>query len=150
MKTNSIDCKRAPEYKSRRSKGKVNSVLQQSEGGPSMEIADHASTYINAPINGESSSKSRKSSKISPIAEEQREKLRDEEMSDEKLEPRLSIAFHYSWSDPCLELATKTLTDVLPIEDSVGNGPNLAPETCLKKIICLSVLKKAVVIEICR
>ncbi|KAF7828301.1 methyl-CpG-binding domain-containing protein 13-like isoform X1 [Senna tora] len=128
--TNSIDCKRAPEYKSRRrsKKSEVSAVLlQQSDGGPAMEHADHVSSYINAPLSGDSSIESRKYSKIPPITDEQPENLGDEKMNDEKSEPQQSIASLYSWSDPCLEFAIKTLTGVLPIDDSVGSGPNLAP-----------------------
>lgn len=124
---NSMDYKRAPEYKSRRrrSKGGVNAVLQQSEGRPTTKLVDHAFA------NGGSSIKSSKSPTIPPMADEQPEKLGDEEISDEKSEPQLSNAFLYSWSDPCLEFAIKTLTGVLPIECSAGNGPDLAHETDL-------------------
>ncbi|KAI9075137.1 hypothetical protein K1719_042868 [Acacia pycnantha] len=129
--TNSIVCKRAPEYKSRRSKGKVNAILWQTEGRLAVDLADNASTYIITPLNGEAPNKNCKSPKIPPITHEQPEKYANEEMDYEKSEPQQSTASQYYQSDPCLEFAIKTLTCMLPIEDSIGDGPNLAAEAML-------------------
>ncbi|XP_061373743.1 uncharacterized protein LOC133316060 [Gastrolobium bilobum] len=125
---NYISCENAPKYKSEKSEDKVNAELLQSGGKPVTEIADLA------PINGESANKRRKSPKIPPFTDSQLEKLEDEEVVDEKSESQLSLAFHYSWSDPCLEFAINTLTGVLPpVEDSVDNGPTTVPETSIQK-----------------
>ncbi|XP_061337261.1 uncharacterized protein LOC133284277 [Gastrolobium bilobum] len=120
LMNNSIYNEIAPEYKSKKSKGEVNAILHQSEGRPAMELTDHAS------INEESSNKSGKP-KISPINNDQLKRLDDEEVNDEKSEPQQSLAFHYSWSDPCLEYTIQSLTGALPVEDSVGNGPTGVP-----------------------
>ncbi|XP_004503754.1 uncharacterized protein [Cicer arietinum] len=121
---NSIFCEKASKYKSQRSK-EVPAELQQSEGGLVTECTDHA------PINGESGNKRRKSPKVLPVADNQLEKL---EADDEKSEPPLSFAFHYSWSDPCLEFAINTLTGVLPpIENSVDNRSSTVLETDIQK-----------------
>lgn len=103
--------------------------LQQSKGGPVTELADHA------PTNGDSGNKRRKSPKIPPMADNEQEKLEvDEEIDGEKSEHQLSFAFHYSWSDPCLEFAINTLTGVLPpVENSVDNGPSTVPEADIQK-----------------
>lgn len=119
----SISNERAPEY-SKKSKGKATATFQQSDGRPIMELADHAS------INGESSNKGRKFPETRPITCDQLKKFDDEEMNnDEKSEPEQSLAFHYSWSDPCLEFAIQTVTSALPAEDSVGNLPARVSET---------------------
>ncbi|XP_020216110.1 methyl-CpG-binding domain-containing protein 13 isoform X2 [Cajanus cajan] len=119
----SISNERAPEY-SKKSKGKATATFQQSDGRPIMELADHAS------INGESSNKGRKIPETRPITCDQLKKFDDEEMNnDEKSEPEQSLAFHYSWSDPCLEFAIQTVTSALPAEDSVGNLPARVSET---------------------
>lgn len=124
LMSNSISNKRPPEYKSKKYKGDFNSTLQQSDGQPAMELADDAS------INGESSNKGRKLPETSPITSSQLKKFDDEEMNNnEKSEPEQSLAFHYSWSDPCLEFAIQALTGALPAEDSVGNKPVRISET---------------------
>ncbi|CAJ1927974.1 unnamed protein product [Sphenostylis stenocarpa] len=115
--SNSISHKKAPEYRSIKSKGEVKATLQESEDQPATELADHAS------INGESSNKGRKLPETTPITSNQLKKFDVEEMNnDEKSELEQSFAFHYSWSDPCLEFAIQTLTGALPVEDSVDNG----------------------------
>ncbi|KAK4262736.1 hypothetical protein QN277_028259 [Acacia crassicarpa] len=129
--TNSIVCKRAPEYKSRLWRGKVNAVLRQTEGRLAVDLADNASTYINTPLNGEAPNKNFKTPKIPPITHEQPEKYANEEIDYEKSEPQQSIDSQYYRSEPCLEFAIKTLTGMLPIEDSIGDGPNLAAEAML-------------------
>ncbi|XP_028767492.1 uncharacterized protein LOC114725177 isoform X1 [Neltuma alba] len=129
--TNSIVCKRAPEYKSRRPKGRINAALRQTEGGLTVDRADNASTYINMPLNREASNKNLKSPEILPITHEQPEKHGNEEIDYEKSEPQQSIASQYSRSDPCLEFAMKTLTGELPVENSIGDGPNLATDAML-------------------
>ncbi|XP_058731970.1 uncharacterized protein LOC131603604 isoform X1 [Vicia villosa] len=124
--------KRLAGSESKRSK-EVTAELQQGEGGP-----DHS------PLNGESRNKRRKSPLVLPVADNQLETL---EVDDEKSEPQLSFAFHYSWSDPCLDYAINTLTGVLPpvdnsvdngpvlppVDNSVDNGPCTAPETDIQK-----------------
>ena len=119
LMSNSLSYERAPEYRSKKSKGEVNADLHPCDGGPAVEL-----------VNGESSNKSRKRPKIPPITNDQLEKHESEEMNDEKSEPQQSFAFHYSWSDPSLEFAIKTLTGALPAgEDSVGNKPTMISET---------------------
>ncbi|RDX88441.1 Methyl-CpG-binding domain-containing protein 13, partial [Mucuna pruriens] len=113
-----ISCEEAPKYKSKKSKDEVKVKLQQSEGGPVMVLADHA------PINGKSANRRKKS-------EPWLEKYENEEMNDEKSEPQLSFAFHYSWSDPSLENAINTLTGVLQPD---VNRPTTVPETDVQKI----------------
>ncbi|XP_022631333.1 methyl-CpG-binding domain-containing protein 13 isoform X1 [Vigna radiata var. radiata] len=111
-------------YKSKKSKGDVKATLQQSDGQPVTEFADHAS------INGESSNKGRKLPKATPITSNQLKKFDDEEINnDGKSELDQSFAFHYSWSDPCLEFAIQTLTGALPVEDSTDNGQTRVSET---------------------
>ena len=132
LMNNSISCEKTPKYESKRSKDEINAELQQSEGGPATELADHV------PINGESANKRRKSSEIPPITGDQLEKLRGEEMDGEKSEHQTSFAFHYSWSDPSLENAINTLTNALPVEDSVDaapttTGPTTVPQTDIQK-----------------
>ncbi|KAL2342781.1 hypothetical protein Fmac_004066 [Flemingia macrophylla] len=105
--TNSISCEEAPKYRSKRSKDEVKVELQQNEG------------VTHAPITGKSANKRKKS-------EPQLEKSENEEMDDEKSEPPLSFAFHYSWSDPSLESAINTLTGVLP---PVDTKPTTVSET---------------------
>lgn len=129
--TNSIVCKRAPEYKSRRSKSRVKAVLRQAEGGLGVDAADNASTFINIPLNRETSNKSLKSPKIPPITHEQPEKCGDEEIDYVKPESQQPMACQYSSSDQCLEFEIKTFTGVLPVENSIGNGPNLSTEAML-------------------
>ncbi|PNY04952.1 methyl-CpG binding domain protein [Trifolium pratense] len=121
---NSISCEKTSKNKSKRSK-EVIAELQKREGAQITELTDHA------PLNGESGNKRIKSPKILPAGDNQPEKL---EVDDEKSEPQLSFAFHYSWSDPCLDYAINTLTGVLPpVENSVDNGPSTVPETDIKK-----------------
>jgi len=122
LMSNSISHKKA--YKSKKSKGEVKATLQQSDGQPVMELADHAS------INGESSNKGRKLPEATPTTSNQLKKFDDEEINnDEKSEGVQSFAFHYSWSDPCLEFAIQTLTGALPVEDSTDNGHARVSET---------------------
>ncbi|CAI8619379.1 unnamed protein product [Vicia faba] len=98
----------------------VTDELQQGEGGP-----DHP------PLNSESRNKRRKSPLVLPAADNQLEML---EVDDENSEPQLSFAFHYSWSDPCLDYAINSLTGVLPpVDNSVDNGPATVPETDIQK-----------------
>ncbi|XP_052725190.1 methyl-CpG-binding domain-containing protein 13 isoform X2 [Vigna angularis] len=111
-------------YKSKKFKGDVKATLQQSDGQPVTEFADHAS------INGESSNKGRKLPETTPITSNQLKKFDGEEINnDEKSELDHSFAFHYSWSDPCLEFAIQTLTGALPVEDSTDNGQTRVSET---------------------
>ncbi|CAK8579153.1 unnamed protein product [Lathyrus sativus] len=92
----------------------------KSEGGP-----DHA------PLTGESQNKRRKTPLVIPAVDDELETL---EVDDEKSEPQLSFAFHYSWSDPCLDYAINTLTGVLPpVDNSVDNRPSTVPETDIQK-----------------
>ncbi|ESW30472.1 hypothetical protein PHAVU_002G155600 [Phaseolus vulgaris] len=122
LMSNSISHKKA--YKSKKSKGEVKATLQQSDGQPVMELADHAT------INGESSNKGRKLPEATPITSNQLKKFDDKEINkDEKSELAQSFAFHYSWSDPCLEFAIQTLTGTLPVEDSTDNGNARVSET---------------------
>ncbi|RDX88008.1 hypothetical protein CR513_30454, partial [Mucuna pruriens] len=129
LMSSSISNERTPKYKSEKSKGlgsatEINATLQQSDDRPAMGLADHAS------INGESSNKGKKVPETTPMTSNQLKKFDAEEMNnDEKSEPEQSFAFHYSWSDPCLEFAIQTLTGALPVEDSVGNGPARISET---------------------
>ncbi|XP_022640052.1 uncharacterized protein LOC106768326 isoform X2 [Vigna radiata var. radiata] len=105
--------------------------LQQSECGPATVLANQA------PINGKSANKRKKS------AAPHLEKRGKEEMDDEKTEPQLSFAYHYSWSDPSLEYAINALTGrsatTIPGTDvqntSVGTGRSntAAPETDIQK-----------------
>ncbi|MED6195554.1 hypothetical protein PIB30_038885 [Stylosanthes scabra] len=111
---NSISCEKTPEHDCKRSKAEISADLQQSEGVPAAELADHA------PINRESANKRRKSYKTPPITGHRLEKLRGKEMYDEKSEPQVSLAVHYSLSDPTLEHAISNLQSVLPVE----NGPH--------------------------
>ncbi|XP_057420249.1 methyl-CpG-binding domain-containing protein 13-like isoform X3 [Lotus japonicus] len=99
--------------------------LKQSEGRPVTELVDHA------PINGESGSRRIESPKIPPTADNQLEKHEDGEMEDEKSEPQLSFAFHYSWSDPSVEFAINTLTARSKDNEnnSVDKGPTTVPAT---------------------
>ncbi|GAU19487.1 hypothetical protein TSUD_77310 [Trifolium subterraneum] len=121
---NSISCEKTSKNKSKMSK-EVIAELQKSEGAQITDLTDHAA------LNGESGNKRIKSPKILPAADNQPEKL---EVDDEKSEPQLSFAFHYSWSDPCLDYAINTLTGVLPsVENSVDNGPSTVPETDIQK-----------------
>jgi len=121
---NSISCEIASKCKSTRSK-EVIAELQQSEGGPVTKLTDHA------PLHRESGNKRRKSPRVIPAADKQVEKP---EVNDEKSEPQLSFAFHYSWSDPSLDYAINTLTGVLPpVDNSVDNGPSTVPETDILK-----------------
>ncbi|CAJ1937481.1 unnamed protein product [Sphenostylis stenocarpa] len=60
------------------------------------------------------------------------EKRQNEEMDDEKSEPQLSFAYHYSWSDPNLENAINALTGVLPPADSI---PNTVSETDISTLV---------------
>ncbi|KAK7406159.1 hypothetical protein VNO78_07779 [Psophocarpus tetragonolobus] len=124
LMSNSISNERGSKSKSKKSKGDVYATLQLSDDQPAMDVADHAS------IDGESSSKGRKLPETTPITSNQLKMLDDEEMNtDEKSEPEHSFAFHYSWSDPCLEFAIQTFTGALPVEDSVGDGPARISET---------------------
>ncbi|TKY60597.1 Methyl-CpG-binding domain-containing protein 13 [Spatholobus suberectus] len=116
---NSVSCEEAPKYKSKKSKDEVKAELQQIEGRPVTVLAVHA------PINGKSANKRKKS-------EPRLEKHENEEMDDEKSEPQLSFAFHYSWSDPSLEYAINTLTGVLP---PVDNRLTVVPETDIQKTL---------------
>lgn len=128
LMSNSISCDKAPKNKCKMSRDEVNSeCLPKKKAGPATELADHA------PINGEAANKRRKSHKTPPITDDQLEKVEDEEMDDEKSEPQLSFAFHYSWSDPSLESAINTLTGVLPAKDSVDNGPTTVLETDIQQ-----------------
>ncbi|KAK2439011.1 methyl-CpG-binding domain-containing protein [Trifolium repens] len=121
---NSISCEKTSKNKSKRSK-EVIAELQRSEGAQITELTDHA------PLNGESGNKRIKSPKILPAADNQPEKF---EVDDEKSEPQLSFAFHYSWSDPCLDSTINTLTGVLPpVENSDDIGPSTVPETDIQK-----------------
>ncbi|KAK7399237.1 hypothetical protein VNO78_10416 [Psophocarpus tetragonolobus] len=99
----------AIEHESKNSKAE----LQQSECGPVTVLANQAA------INGKSANKRKKS-------EPRLQKCENEEMNDEKSEPQLSFAFHYSWSDPSLENAINTLTGVLP---PVNNISTTVPQT---------------------
>ncbi|XP_052731083.1 uncharacterized protein LOC108347408 isoform X2 [Vigna angularis] len=92
--------------------------LQQSECGPATVLANQA------PINGKSTNKRKKS------AAPHLEKRGKEEMDDEKTEPQLSFAYHYSWSDPSLEYAINALTGVLPPADNI---PSTVAETDIQK-----------------
>ncbi|WVZ24883.1 hypothetical protein V8G54_003427 [Vigna mungo] len=94
--------------------------LQQSECGPATVLANQA------PINGNSANKRKKS------AAPHLEKRGKEEMVDEKTEPQLSFAYHYSWSDPSLEYAINALTGVLPPADNI---PSTVPETDNQKAL---------------
>ncbi|KAI4315389.1 hypothetical protein L6164_028204 [Bauhinia variegata] len=129
LMNNSMYSEKPPEYKSRKSKNEVNTVARQSEDGANKDLADHDPANVSPLINGESSRKSRKSPNLPDITDKQVEKAGDDEIYDEISASPLSFAFHYSWSDPCLEFAIKTLTGVLPIEDTVKNDPNLVSET---------------------
>ncbi|XP_027921646.1 methyl-CpG-binding domain-containing protein 13-like isoform X2 [Vigna unguiculata] len=91
--------------------------LQQSECGPVTMVADQA------PINGKSANKRKKSAP-------RLKKSGKEEMNDEKTEPQLSFAYHYSWSDPSLEYAINALTGVLPPADNI---PSTVAETDIQK-----------------
>nr|KYP65596.1 hypothetical protein KK1_011845 [Cajanus cajan] len=104
---NSISCEEAPKYRSKRSKDEVKGELQQSEGGNSAN----------------------KRKKSEPLLE----KRENEEVDDEKSEPPLSFAFHYSWSDPSLESAINTLTGVLPPVDRRSTAT--LPETDIQKTL---------------
>ncbi|KAK7358649.1 hypothetical protein VNO77_00587 [Canavalia gladiata] len=127
---NSICCEEAPKYKSERPKVGVKVELPQSEGRPVTVLA------LQSPINGEPANKRKKSPKIPSTTDNQLKKLEDEEMDDEKAEPQLSFAFHYSWSDPSVEFAINTLTGVLPpVEDSVDNRPTIVLETDIQKTL---------------
>ncbi|KAI4326986.1 hypothetical protein L6164_019495 [Bauhinia variegata] len=117
LKNDSIYSEKPPEYKSRKSKGEVNKVAHQ----------NHDPAKISAPMNGESLEKSRKSPNVPDITDKPVERDGDKESYNEKSGHQLSFAFQYSWSDPCLEFAIKTLTGVLPIEHTVGNGANFVP-----------------------
>ncbi|XP_014508896.1 uncharacterized protein LOC106768326 isoform X1 [Vigna radiata var. radiata] len=94
--------------------------LQQSECGPATVLANQA------PINGKSANKRKKS------AAPHLEKRGKEEMDDEKTEPQLSFAYHYSWSDPSLEYAINALTGVLPPADNI---PSTVAETDTQKAL---------------
>ncbi|GKU95302.1 hypothetical protein SLEP1_g8677 [Rubroshorea leprosula] len=50
-----------------------------------------------------------------------------EKMLNEKSNLQFSFPFTYSWSDPCLEFARKTLTGAIPLEDAVNNELVSAP-----------------------
>ncbi|KAK7369656.1 hypothetical protein VNO80_11698 [Phaseolus coccineus] len=78
------------------------------------------------PINGKSANKRGKS-------EPRLEKRGKEEMDDERTEPRLSFAYHYSWSDPSLEYAINALTGVLPPADNITS--TAVAETDIKKAL---------------
>ncbi|KAI9117880.1 hypothetical protein K1719_011022 [Acacia pycnantha] len=114
--TNSMLCDKPPEYR-----GKMSKV--------SIEETEYASSSINVPRVGESSTRSKSSRKTPPRTFEQQEKLGEKQLDDEKSEPQLSFAFHYSWSDPSVEFAIKTLTGALPVENSGDKGPVLVPQT---------------------
>ncbi|XP_028804777.1 uncharacterized protein LOC114759718 isoform X2 [Neltuma alba] len=124
--TNPMICDRPLEYKGKMSKVEANAESRQIEGASAKKTA-YASSSLNVPRVGESSVRS-KSSKIPPKTCEQQEKLGEKLLDDEKSEPQLSFAFHYSWSDPSVEFAIKTLTGALPVENSVDEGPVLGPE----------------------
>ncbi|XP_054809581.1 uncharacterized protein LOC129311355 isoform X4 [Prosopis cineraria] len=126
--TGSMLCDKPPEYKAKKSKVGANAESHQIGSIPSKEPAYHASTSINVPRVGESSGRSKSSRKVRPRTCEQ-EKLGEKQLDDEKSEPQLSFAFHYSWSDPSVEFAIQTLTGALPVEDSVHKEPVFVPET---------------------
>ncbi|KAL9329902.1 hypothetical protein ACSQ67_004905 [Phaseolus vulgaris] len=77
------------------------------------------------PINGKSANKRGKS--------EPRLEKCGKEMDDERTEPRLSFAYHYSWSDPSLEYAINALTGVLPPADNITSSA--VAETDIKKTL---------------
>ncbi|KAI5446148.1 hypothetical protein KIW84_014122 [Lathyrus oleraceus] len=54
--------------------------------------------------------------------------------SNAVIEPQMSFAFHYSWSDPCLDYAINTLMGVLSlVGNSVDEGPSSVPEIDIQK-----------------
>ncbi|PON62817.1 Methyl-CpG DNA binding [Parasponia andersonii] len=55
-----------------------------------------------------------------PHDQQQMHETQKEEV--EKAEPNLSFSFVDYWSDPCLDFAFKTLTGIIPIEDSFVQG----------------------------
>ncbi|KAE9606578.1 putative DNA-binding domain-containing protein [Lupinus albus] len=127
LMSDSFSHNKSLEYKSKRPKGEVNADLQQSEGQPTMVLADHSSIY------GKPSNNSGKTSKVPPLINDQLGKLEDEEIDDEKSELQQSFTFHYSCYDPCVEFAIKTLTSLLPVEDLVGNFCTQIPETDIQQ-----------------
>ena len=101
--------------------------LQQSECGPVTVLADQG------PIKGKSSNKRGKS-------EPRLEKCGKEEMDDERTEPQLSFAYHYSWSDPSLEYAINALTGVLPRADNI---PSTVAETDIQNTLFDNVTERS-------
>ncbi|KAF7810249.1 methyl-CpG-binding domain-containing protein 13-like [Senna tora] len=122
------DSGKPPEYKSKNSIGGVSPKSRGSEGMPVEELANPASTYINSSGNDKSLRRSRRA-KIPPKTNEQLEKLGDEQLDDEKSETQLSFAFHYSWSDPSVDFAIKSVTGVLPAKNTVDTEPVLVSKT---------------------
>ncbi|KAL1355824.1 hypothetical protein HN51_007799 [Arachis hypogaea] len=124
LMSNSLSYERAPEYnKSKKSKSGINTNLLSRDGEAGLKLVEHGS------MNGLSSTRGRKHPQTLPVTKDKLDKRKNEEMNDEKSELEQSLAFHYSWSDPSLEFAIKTLTGTLPAEDSVANRPIVISET---------------------
>ncbi|KAL1316693.1 hypothetical protein AAHE18_15G084000 [Arachis hypogaea] len=124
LMSNSLSYETAPEYnKSKKSKSGINTNLLSCDGEAGLKLVEHGS------MNGLSSTRGRKHPQTLPVTKDKLDKRKNEEMNDEKSELQQSLAFHYSWSDPSLEFAIKTLTGTLPAEDSVANRPIVISET---------------------
>ncbi|KAG6688693.1 hypothetical protein I3842_11G137100 [Carya illinoinensis] len=89
---------------------------QQLEDGLNMELAHHDFNNIKTQVLGESSNKSEMSLELQIVPKEQPQVAKSEILP----EPQLSFPFVYSWSDPCLEFAIKTLTGAIPVEDNLA------------------------------
>lgn len=66
--------------------------------------------------------KAEKSSEDLGAPQEKQQTQETQEAELEKLESNLSFSFVDYWSDPCLDFAFKTLTGIIPIEDSFVQG----------------------------
>ncbi|KAL7165319.1 hypothetical protein ACSBR2_041085 [Camellia fascicularis] len=83
------------------------------------EIAQHAFTGTEPPLNVELSTRSEKPMEVPDVPEDQPMRQETEKKDEENIESQILYPFGDSWSDPCLEFAFKTLTGAIPIEDNL-------------------------------
>ncbi|KAF5938633.1 hypothetical protein HYC85_022892 [Camellia sinensis] len=83
------------------------------------EIAQHAFTGTEPPLNVELSTRSDKPMEVQDVPEDQPMRQETEKKDEENIESPILYPFGDSWSDPCLEFAFKTLTGAIPIEDNL-------------------------------
>ncbi|PON86444.1 Methyl-CpG DNA binding [Trema orientale] len=96
-------------------------LLDEADPGPEIELQTQLSN-TDTSVQAEPLNKMESSYEDLAVPQDQQRMHETQKEEVEKAEPNLSFSFVDYWSDPCLDFAFKTLTGIIPIEDSFVQG----------------------------